>query len=401
MKIVSFISTFEPHTYGGGEVSALNLARWLSQRGHNVSIITMAGPKDCEISGDFVNGVYVWRKRFPRPYAYWENIGASISKKFVYYIHDHLHYRNKKIVGQILDNTKPDFALIHVISGIGFNSISEISKRDIPTIYVMHDLNLVCARGSLFKRGAECLSQCKICKIICGIRFSYVSNIPRLSFCSPSQANLNKAGEFLDLKRFRLRQILDVNKYPTPTVKKQASDLVRFLFVGRLSLTKGVHVVAEALKKLENLHKFEFVIVGVGAEESELKRKYAHMKWCIFKGFLSHQEISNLMAESDVLCVPSIWQENSPGVVIHALGIGLPVLGSNKGGIPELVTDNETGLLLPPGNVEAWRKAFEDLLNDKSLVLKWQQNILSIHSKFDQDCIGQKMLELINDTVKN
>jgi len=51
----------------------------------------------------------------------------------------------------------------------------------------------------------------------------------------------------------------------------------------------------------------------------------------------SQQQVMDLMANSDVLCVPSIWIENSPGVVIQALGIGLPVLGSDRGGITSLV----------------------------------------------------------------
>src|SRR2546430_14190684 len=72
-----------------------------------------------------------------------------------------------------------------------------------------------------------------------------------------------------------------------------------------------------------------------------LFRSFGDRAWCRFHGHVAQQQVSNFMQGSDVLCVPSLWQENSPGVVIHALSQGLPVIGSDKGGIPELVRSEE------------------------------------------------------------
>jgi glycosyltransferase involved in cell wall biosynthesis len=81
------------------------------------------------------------------------------------------------------------------------------------------------------------------------------------------------------------------------------------------------------------------------------------------------QDISNIMVNSDILCIPSIWAENSPGVVIHALSLGLPVIGSDKAGIPELVEDGKNGLLVPPGDMLAWQVALERILDPGALYL--------------------------------
>jgi glycosyltransferase involved in cell wall biosynthesis len=104
------------------------------------------------------------------------------------------------------------------------------------------------------------------------------------------------------------------------------------------------------------------------------------------------QEVANWMAESDLLVVPSIWLENSPGVVIQALGVSLPVMGSDKGGIPELITNGENGVLVPPGDVAAWRAAFKAILDDPSRLDTYRSNAGRRFSEFDQDTIGKRVV---------
>ena len=102
------------------------------------------------------------------------------------------------------------------------------------------------------------------------------------------------------------------------------------------------------------------------------------------------------MVNSDILCIPSIWAENSPGVVIHALSLGLPVIGSDKAGIPELVEHGKNGLLVPPGDKLAWQVALERILQDPRCLIPWRDYALENVYGFDQDYLGNKMLYFIN-----
>src|SRR5207253_6388102 len=99
-------------------------------------------------------------------------------------------------------------------------------------------------------------------------------------------------------------------------------------------------------------------------------------------------------------CVPSIWRENSPGVVIHALSQGLPVIGSDKGGIPELVHHNRNGLLVPAGDTDAWRRALEGVLTEPKTLAAWRTNLAKEANLFDQEQLGHKLLQLIVDTTQ-
>jgi glycosyltransferase involved in cell wall biosynthesis len=101
------------------------------------------------------------------------------------------------------------------------------------------------------------------------------------------------------------------------------------------------------------------------------------------------------MVDSDLLCVPSIWFENSPGVVIQALGLGLPVLGSDTGGIPELVEADRNGALVPPGDMAAWQAALERILSDPSRLDRWRAYALQNTYRFDQDYLGNETMKFI------
>jgi glycosyltransferase involved in cell wall biosynthesis len=81
-------------------------------------------------------------------------------------------------------------------------------------------------------------------------------------------------------------------------------------------------------------------------------------------GFVA--DVRPLLAGADVLALPSA-AENCPLVVLQAMAAGVPVVASGVGGVPELVVDGETGLLVPPGDVAALADALRNLLRDKGL----------------------------------
>ena len=77
-------------------------------------------------------------------------------------------------------------------------------------------------------------------------------------------------------------------------------------------------------------------------------------------------DVPDILAASDIFVLPSRW-EGLPYVVIEASMAGLPVVASRVGGIPELVEDSVTGLLVPPGNPEALSEAIQRLLDNEDL----------------------------------
>jgi glycosyltransferase involved in cell wall biosynthesis len=89
------------------------------------------------------------------------------------------------------------------------------------------------------------------------------------------------------------------------------------------------------------------------------------------------------MSRATVLLVPSLWLETVPGVAVHALFAGLPVLGSRIGGIPEHVVDGVTGRLLPPGDESSWSAEIACVVRDRQQIAAWSAACVEAARKFD------------------
>jgi glycosyltransferase involved in cell wall biosynthesis len=398
-RILSISALFPPDVIGGAETSAARLAEYWASRGHEPGVITTAKDPSEELNGVIVNGVRTWRVHMPRPYPTFLFPSAPGWQKPIWHLQDHFDPRNSRIVSRVLDEFRPDFVNVHMVQGIGYNALKEIAKRDIPTVYVLHDLGLACVRQSMFKRNADCPRQCGVCRLSSAYKSRLLHGFRRLGFSSPSRANLERLGKFFPVSARQAAVNLDPNRYPLPTEARSESATVRILFVGRLHDSKGIRLLLSVAERLAERYPFTLTVVGTGPIQAELVERYGAHDWCRFTGFINQTEISNRMINSDVLCIPSIWQENSPGVVIHALSLGLPVLGSNKGGIPELIQHGITGQLVNPGDEGAWTSAIEQVLADPALLRNWRRNASERSTQFDQDTLARGFLDFMESVA--
>lgn len=146
----------------------------------------------------------------------------------------------------------------------------------------------------------------------------------------------------------------------------------RILFVGRLIERKGLPYLIEALSLMPDREGIRLDIVGGGYQEAELKRM-AREKGLegtvIFHGRVSEEELNRLYACCDLFVLPSIVdaQGDTEGlgvVLLEALSYKKPIIGTNVGGIPDIIRHEETGLLVEPKNSGALAKAMEKMLSD-------------------------------------
>ena len=150
----------------------------------------------------------------------------------------------------------------------------------------------------------------------------------------------------------------------------------KILFVGRHIERKGICYLIEAAKYLPR-DQFEIRIVGMGDLTEELKKQAASMPpesaEIIFTGKLSPEELANEYKTANVFTLPAIVDskgdtEGLGVVLIEAMELGLPVVASNVGGIPDVVVDGVSGILVPEKSPEALASAFKKLSSDAGLV---------------------------------
>ncbi|MEH6648964.1 MAG: glycosyltransferase family 4 protein [Motiliproteus sp.] len=132
----------------------------------------------------------------------------------------------------------------------------------------------------------------------------------------------------------------------------------------------GIDIALKAMPSiLKSYPNARLIIAGSGPEKTNLEQLTNHLKiqdHVEYSGRLGRQQIAELYRQADILLNPS-RVDNSPNSIIEALGSGLPVVSSRAGGIPKLVTDRETALLVEVGNEEALSKAVIELLQKPEL----------------------------------
>ena len=152
--------------------------------------------------------------------------------------------------------------------------------------------------------------------------------------------------------------------------EEHVDGLLQLLSVGRLELVKGHSILLHALAELRRRGlSLELKIIGDGSRRPHLERlsrKLGLGDSVIFAGAVGQNEIPSLYMEADIFCVPSLG-EGGPVVAMEAMAVGLPIVASNTGGIPELVEHGVTGLLVPPGHPRALADGIERLIRDRAL----------------------------------
>ncbi len=142
---------------------------------------------------------------------------------------------------------------------------------------------------------------------------------------------------------------------------KIPAERVRFGFIGQLLPHKGLHILTEAFSRLEMSgepgRKWELRIYGepTSEEAREYLRKALEGKdpeRFRYLGRFPHQDIARIYAELDALVIPSLWEENSPLVLLNALHTNTPIIASRVGGITELVAEEKDGMLFEVGRVK-------------------------------------------------
>ncbi len=228
--------------------------------------------------------------------------------------------------------------------------------------------------------------------------------------------------------------ILSGTKDPVTITPHAVNGKFKILFVGRHIERKGIRYLIESAKYLPQ-NEFEIRIVGVGdlteqlkqqacsaqaptlchPERNEVKSKdpvnFSEIEGSpasiIFTGKLSPEDLANEYKTANVFVLPAIVDskgdtEGLGVVLIEAMELGLPIVASNVGGIPDVVIDGESGILVPEKDPVALADAFKRLASDPSLTGKLLAGARKrIDECFTWDGIIERQVEVYNKVISH
>ena len=181
----------------------------------------------------------------------------------------------------------------------------------------------------------------------------------------------------------RSRIMVVPNATPIPTLETVGGgEHPHILFLGRLGRRKGVPELCAALRDLADRSEWRATVAGDGDVEATrmtLTRDGLDARVSL-PGWVGPEEVARLIASADIFVLPS-YNENLPVSVIEAMAAGLAVIATPVGAVEDIITDEATGLLVPPGDVAALVTAISRLLDDRGLRARLGEAAKSVHKQ--------------------
>jgi len=377
LRVLVVNSTFYPAVVGGAEMSTWLLARELSGRGHHVDALATTGYLDAGprrdlaarrlegISGEILEAAsaghqhLLAREGEPQPGV------LQRGRHHFAQVHD---ARWRRLAHLALARTEPDVVHTNTIVGLTTAVWEAAHERGIPVLHTLRDYHLLCPRTTLQRSsGAQCGGGPVPCQVLRFLKRRHTDGV-RLA-TAPSRFVLQRHvdfGFFGDIRREVVPNACEGVPLPyQPPPDRQ----VRGLFLGQLDHHKGVGVLLEALARMlpETPPEFGFDLAGHGPLQGEVEALASRSAGRVrFHGMVQGPPKQELLRRCAFVVVPSVWHDNFPRTMLDAAMHGRPVIGARRGGIPEVVRDGETGLIIEPG-AEELGAAMASLAADRDL----------------------------------
>jgi glycosyltransferase involved in cell wall biosynthesis len=343
-----------------------------------------------------------------------------------------------------LDREAPDVVHFHHLTCLSTTAVSEVKRRGIRVILTLHDFWILCPRSQLVRRDQSLCERhtatdCVNCmagqlRIQGGFararslwerskklgRLRLPDRLARSLTARPfaregdalrqihereahMRAICSQVDRFISPSRFLRDRFVEFGLPHTKIIVSdngfdlgpwrersprtaRSNEALRVAYLGTWIPTKGVHLLVEAFRGLDparavlDIHGYAVPYDGADDYEARLRdlaRGAGHIR---FGKSYHPDDVPGLLANADVLVIPSTWYENSPLTLHEAFLAGLPVVAAGHGGMAEFVKHEESGLHFRPGSADALRAALQRLLDEAGLLDRLARRVPQVKS---------------------
>lgn len=379
MRILMVAQFYWPDV-GGEERHVQDLVEALATRGHDVAVATLAQKElpDFEVK----NGVRVYRIR------------ASIQRASFLYTTARTHFAPildpEAIAGlrRVVAKEQPQIVHAHNWLLHAFTPIKQWSKAKF--VVSLHDLSMACAKKTLMRPGDAVCDGPGVMKCLSCAKEQYgpiKGAVTVLGNFAMSISERAVVDMFLPVSNdTAVRNGLIKHKLPHQVVPNFVSDAMAaenwgqadstvldhpalkqlpqesyIMFAGDVRRFKGAHILLEAYARLKNAPP----LVLAGRLNLDVPAEFPPNVIALDR--VPHNVLMEVRRRSLFAVAPSVGAEPFGIVIIEAMAMGQAVIASCIGGIPDVVADGETGILVPPANVEALQHAMQTLIDNPAL----------------------------------
>jgi len=336
VKILIANTLYFPDEPGGAEISTRLLAEGLVRAGIEVCVVCATGTGADRV--DDVNGVKVYRLRSVN--LYWPHVREKHGRvaKLIWHAIDVYNVIMSRKLSSIIAREKPDVISTSNLSCLSVDIWRLARNAGVPIVHTARDYYLMCPTAIMFSHAKPCERQCGVCSV----------------YAQPKRVASARVAAAVGVSRFVLQKHLESGYFSRATrtaviynacesnedstsaqrTRRYQGGPVRLGLLGRVSREKGLEVLLEQLLA-DNTLQWTLAVGGHADADylQSIKAKYDDPR----VEYLGRVNPDEFFDGIDILVVPSIWNEPFGRVTVEAYSHGVPVVGANTGGIPEVI----------------------------------------------------------------
>lgn len=269
----------------------------------------------------------------------------------------------------LLSQFRPDLVHLHnIYHHLSPSILSTLRTAGIPTIMTAHDFKMACPNYRMYTQGSVC-ERCRDGSVANALLHRCVRDSTAASALVSVEAAVHRSlrtwhrgpDRIVSPSRFLIDKMVDwgfqrsrfvhiPNPVDASRIEPQANPGTDFVYIGRLSVEKGLGPLIEAVRRAD----VSLTVAGEGPQSGGLadavEASSGRIRWL---GRLEAPQIQALLRSARAVVLPSQWYENAPLSVLEAFAAAKPVIATRIGGLPEMVMHGRTGWLVPVGDTDA------------------------------------------------
>jgi glycosyltransferase involved in cell wall biosynthesis len=402
MKILLVAHKYPPFALGGVEVYTWHLARAL-QTQHEVAVFFRHDDRDgprFAAQDEEAGGV-----RLRRVSCNPSGLGASVASEF---LSTFLSRPIETDFACLLARFQPELIHVQHVMGLSARLLPLARAAGVPVLLTLHDYWFLCGNSQLIwpdgqvcrgkAWGVNCVSCAAAARFPSPlVRWLQPALAPLFLFRDRLVRNAALAADCLIAPSHFLIERYMTAGFPASQFEYLENGIavegirrfprlsgggaLRVTFLGSLAWQKGVHVLAEAWRGLPLGEVSDRARLRIWGDPQVFPAYSTRLRGLLagtgaeLMGRIANERVGEVLADTDVVVVPSLWFENSPVVIQEARAAGVPVLASGHGALAEKVHDGVDGLLFPPGDAGALRQALLRLVEEPELLPRLRQGV--------------------------
>jgi glycosyltransferase involved in cell wall biosynthesis len=288
-----------------------------------------------------------------------------------------------------IERVCPD--VIHLHMNTKYPLAVLMALRNMPVVQTIHSNGMFCPTGWLVRAddlqvcpggaGIQCVRHGCVPVVALPVHVSFqfvwhaLARRVVKAFMSPSQ----HLCRYLEKFGFGpVKWLPNFSPEAAPEYEPIPNESQKILYVGVLTRQKGVEFLLRAMPDVIDVHPgARAVIVGDGPDSERLQtiaRELGIEHVVEFTGRIPNRELMAYYRSARVCVIPSLWLENSPIVAYESMLAGRPLVGSDRGGIPDLIERSEGGRVFPAMDSKAMARCLNELLESHELATRLGEN---------------------------